>query len=214
MNAYVSGLGPTNRVVLNENLLEKLSEDEVQAVVSHEFGHVVLYHRFWTIVLQIIYAAILVSLFTSFYMNPNMLQAFGFHYSTGSLKSMSVFIFFQFMIPLDFFVRIPGNMALRQFEFQADRFAVKQGYGKELKNALIKMSMEDKRAVMVNRLYVFFYNTHPPLIKRVDRIDTIKTTEMGTLLSKDTKVHDFPKNSQDDKENGTPRTLTNLNALE
>jgi STE24 endopeptidase len=42
-NAYVSGLGPTKRVVLFDTLLDRYSRDEVRVVVAHELGHV--HHR-------------------------------------------------------------------------------------------------------------------------------------------------------------------------
>ena len=39
-NAYVTGLGPTKRVVLFDTLLDRYSRDEVRVVVAHELGHV------------------------------------------------------------------------------------------------------------------------------------------------------------------------------
>ena len=39
LNAYVSGLGATRRVVLFDTLVEKASEPEVLTVVAHELGH-------------------------------------------------------------------------------------------------------------------------------------------------------------------------------
>ena len=39
-NAYVTGLGPTKRVVLYDTLLERYPRDEVRVVVAHELAHV------------------------------------------------------------------------------------------------------------------------------------------------------------------------------
>lgn len=39
-NAYVSGLGPTKRVVLFDTLLDRYSRDEIRLVVAHELSHV------------------------------------------------------------------------------------------------------------------------------------------------------------------------------
>ncbi len=39
-NAYVTGLGPTKRVVLFDTLLERFSRDETRLVVAHELAHV------------------------------------------------------------------------------------------------------------------------------------------------------------------------------
>ena len=40
VDAYFAGQGPTRTIVLDDNLLAKLSPDEVEAVVAHEAGHV------------------------------------------------------------------------------------------------------------------------------------------------------------------------------
>ena len=39
VNAYVSGLGPTRRIVVYDTLLEKAPQQEVESVVAHELGH-------------------------------------------------------------------------------------------------------------------------------------------------------------------------------
>jgi STE24 endopeptidase len=39
-NAYVTGLGPTKRVVLFDTMLDRYSRDEVRLVVAHELAHV------------------------------------------------------------------------------------------------------------------------------------------------------------------------------
>jgi STE24 endopeptidase len=39
-NAYVTGLGPTKRVVLYDTMLDRYSRDEVRLVVAHELAHV------------------------------------------------------------------------------------------------------------------------------------------------------------------------------
>jgi STE24 endopeptidase len=44
MSAFVSGLGPTTRITLNDNLLRRGSPEEIQFVMGHEMGHYVLHH--------------------------------------------------------------------------------------------------------------------------------------------------------------------------
>ena len=44
ISANVSGLGPTIRITLNDNLLNRAGPDEVLAVMGHEMGHYVLGH--------------------------------------------------------------------------------------------------------------------------------------------------------------------------
>ena len=44
ISANVSGIGPTIRITLNDNLLKRTAPDEVLAVMGHEMGHYVLGH--------------------------------------------------------------------------------------------------------------------------------------------------------------------------
>lgn len=53
-NAYVTGLGPTKRVVLFDTMLDRYSRDEVRVVVAHELAHV----RNRDVLRSIVYAAI------------------------------------------------------------------------------------------------------------------------------------------------------------
>jgi STE24 endopeptidase len=54
-NAYVSGLGPTKRVVLFDTMLDRYTRDEVRLVVAHELGHV----RHRDVPRSVAYAAVL-----------------------------------------------------------------------------------------------------------------------------------------------------------
>ncbi|HEY3772266.1 MAG TPA: M48 family metalloprotease [Solirubrobacteraceae bacterium] len=54
-NAYVTGLGPTKRVVLYDTLLDRYTRDEIRLVVAHELGH--MRHR--DLMRGVAYAAIL-----------------------------------------------------------------------------------------------------------------------------------------------------------
>jgi Zn-dependent protease with chaperone function len=54
VNAYVTGLGPTKRVVLFDTLLERCNRDEVKVVVAHELAHV----RYHDVPRGVLFAAI------------------------------------------------------------------------------------------------------------------------------------------------------------
>ena len=40
INAYVTGIGHTKRVVLYDNLIERFPRDQIESIVAHELGHV------------------------------------------------------------------------------------------------------------------------------------------------------------------------------
>ncbi len=43
LNAYVSGIGATRRIVVYDTLLDELQDEQIESIVAHEIGHVV--HR-------------------------------------------------------------------------------------------------------------------------------------------------------------------------
>jgi STE24 endopeptidase len=47
INAYVTGIGSSARIVVWDTTLKRLPEDQVLAVVAHELGHYVLRHIYW-----------------------------------------------------------------------------------------------------------------------------------------------------------------------
>ncbi len=47
ISANVSGIGPTMRISLNDNLLNRSTPQEIAAVMGHEMGHYVLGHVWW-----------------------------------------------------------------------------------------------------------------------------------------------------------------------
>ncbi|MGE5624171.1 MAG: M48 family metallopeptidase [Bacillota bacterium] len=46
MSAHVSGIGGTTQISLNDNLMNRGSDEEIKAVLGHEMGHYVLNHVF------------------------------------------------------------------------------------------------------------------------------------------------------------------------
>jgi len=44
VSAYVSGFLGSERIVLNDNLLNRCTPEEIQSVMGHEMGHYVLHH--------------------------------------------------------------------------------------------------------------------------------------------------------------------------
>ena len=58
VNAYVTGLGGTKRIVLWDTLLSRLTPDQVAFVMAHEMGHFVLHHT----LAIILWAALVVTL--------------------------------------------------------------------------------------------------------------------------------------------------------
>jgi STE24 endopeptidase len=59
VNAYVTGLGASKRIVVWDTSIQKGTTDEILFIFGHEMGHYVLGHRVWGLVLGCVFSLIL-----------------------------------------------------------------------------------------------------------------------------------------------------------
>jgi STE24 endopeptidase len=64
------------------------------------------------------------------------------------------------------------SMYSRKNEFEADAYAKATYSGKALAAALKKLSVDNLSDLYPHPLYVFFHYSHPPLLKRLEMIET------------------------------------------
>lgn len=92
ISANVSGLGPTVRISLNDNLLNRTSEPEIAAVMGHEIGHYVLGHNWRLLVVLGLLAGVVCYLLHR--VVPGMVRRYGPRWGVRSVDdpaSMPVF---------------------------------------------------------------------------------------------------------------------------
>ncbi|MDR0746633.1 MAG: M48 family metallopeptidase [Helicobacteraceae bacterium] len=164
LNAYFAGIGATKSVVLYDTLVEKLSKDEILAVLGHELGH----FRHKDIYKNIAVIGVLLFAFLAIFANlPS-----GYFEFFGLQKSSHVIMlsFVLFSSPLFFFAAPLFNFISRRNEFAADQFGAELTSKEALKLALIKLINENKSFPKKQPLYALFYETHPNIIERLDRL--------------------------------------------
>ncbi|QSH42007.1 M48 family metallopeptidase [Lentisphaerota bacterium ZTH] len=168
-NAYFSGLGRVKRIVIFDTLLEKLSHDELMAVLAHEAGHCRKGHVIKNLILFEILTAIGAFIAYEVLEHTWLTQVFGLSQDTFFAK-MVLFSFVASIViwamPLIF------NTISRHFERQADDFAVKVlGTGKSLAAALVKLSADNLSNIHPQKLYARFHYSHPPEVERIRRLN-------------------------------------------
>jgi STE24 endopeptidase len=168
-NAYFSGFGKVKRIILYDTLLEKMEQDELLAVLSHEAGHWKKKHVLKLIIISemISFAAIYISfriLQTDFLINIFRIEAQTFFAKIVILGFIGSIVSFPF-IPL-------GNYISRRFEREADRFSIQLMENKQsISTALIKLSKDNLSNLHPHPLYAAFYYSHPPIVERIESID-------------------------------------------
>ncbi|VIO95621.1 Peptidase family M48 containing protein [Brugia malayi] len=150
-----------------------MQDDEVLAVLGHEFGHWALWHA----VIQLFFAEInlllLLAIFAKFYQSTSLFHAFGFYDSKPII--IGFMIVFQYITaPYNELFSFLATIMSRRLEFAADHFSEKLGYGYELRKALIKLGKDNLVLPIDDPLYSMFNHSHPPVLERIAALKKVK----------------------------------------
>ena len=170
-NAYFSGFGKSKRVVFYDTLLEKLSPDQMDAVLAHELGH--FKHKHLLKLMAIMGAMSLLGFGvlgwlagkTWFYAGlgvaPNM---------SGPNDALALLLFLLAVPVFTFFISPVFTLQSRRNEFEADAFAVANANGSALKTALLQLYEDNASTLTPDPVFVKFYYSHPPASERLARM--------------------------------------------
>ena len=160
LNAYFGGLGATKRVVLFDTLIEKLSHNELLAVLGHELGH----FKNGDIIKNI--GIMGVVMFVFFAIFGNLPESLFLGLSLQNEPYSIIVVFLMFSPILSFFLMPLISMISRHNEYAADDFGSNLATKEDLVTALLKLANENKSFPLSHPMYIFFYYSHPPLVER------------------------------------------------
>ncbi|MEA3372742.1 MAG: M48 family metallopeptidase [Campylobacterota bacterium] len=164
LNAYFGGLGKTKRVVLFDTLLQKLTHQELLAVLGHELGHFAHGDIYKNI------GIVGGMLFVMFALFGNLPGSLFLEMGIASSPAVVMILFLLFM-PLLSFVMMPiMGVVSRHNEYEADRTGAELGGKLFLAEALKKLVTENKSYPLSHPVYIFFYYTHPPVLERLKEL--------------------------------------------
>ena len=159
ISANVSGLGPTIRISLNDNLLGRSSPEGVMAVMGHEMGHYVLNH----IPKSLAYFTLLsfALMFLLWWVGPRLLARYGARWGVRDASDPAVAPLFAIVILLVFLALTPLlNTMTRVHESAADAFgleAARQPDG----FAMTAMQLSEYRKLEPTALEEKLFYDHP-----------------------------------------------------
>jgi STE24 endopeptidase len=179
-NAYFSGIGKVKRIILYDTLLEKMSHNEILAVLAHEAGHWKKRH-----ILKMIAAVECVSLI-GIYLSFRILQT-GLLTDLFRINQETLFaklVILGFLGGIAAFPLTPvGNVISRRFEREADRFACElTGNKEDMVSTLVKLSKDNLSNLHPHPLYASFYYSHPPVVQRIREIRQGEECRPGGIL--------------------------------
>ncbi|MDQ3267679.1 MAG: M48 family metallopeptidase, partial [Pseudomonadota bacterium] len=170
-NAYFTGFGKTKRIVFFDTLLERLAPTEIEAVLAHELGHFKRHH-----VLKRIVFTFALSL-GFLWLLAQLMEANWFYVGLGvtTPSTALALLLFSMILPVFSFLLHPlMSYYSRKHEFEADAYAVQQTDAHNLASALVKMYQDNAATLTPDPLYSTFYDSHPPALMRISRLQTLQ----------------------------------------
>lgn len=165
ISANVSGLGPTIRISLNDNLLERTSEPEILAVMGHEMGHYKLNHVWWMV--AIILSIFALGLFLTSRIAPRLIARFGQRWGVRDVADPASLPVLAICLGVWMFLMTPAlNTLVRVNESAADAFGLDaaqepDGFAK------VAMRLSEYRKIEPGPVEEFLFFDHPSGATRV-----------------------------------------------
>jgi len=163
-NAYFTGFGKVKRIVFFDTLLEKLSPNEILAVLAHELGHFAHNHVKKRIVFLFVLSFIGLYFLDLLKSNDWFYLGLGVESQTNAIALLLFFLISPLFL---FFVRPFMAHYSRKNEYEADAYACKFTPAKDLKESLIKLYRDNASTLTPDKLYSNFYDSHPPAMARI-----------------------------------------------
>ena len=168
-NAFFSGMGRTKTIVLFDTLIEKLTIQQITAVLAHEIGHYKRKHTLSMFILSNIQTFALFALLGWLLGNPLLSEALG---ATEPSFHIGILAFFLLFSPISLILGLIDNALSRRNEYQADNFAVETyaGAKQHLNEALKRISTDSLANLSPHPWYVLVHYTHPPILQRLAKL--------------------------------------------
>ncbi len=169
-NAYFTGLGAKKRIVLYDTLINDHTTEELVAVLAHEIGHYKKKHTLAGVITSIIQTGLMLFVLSLFINKPVLSEALG---AVQPSFHMGLIVFGLLYSPFSLLLGMLTNTISRRNEYAADRYAGVNYDPAALSDALKKLSVNNLSNLRPHPVYVFFYYSHPPLLKRLSALKKI-----------------------------------------
>lgn len=167
LEAYVTGFGPTKRIVLYDTLIAALDEPELMFVVGHEMKHYLM-GDIWKI-LVLFLAILLVALFLVDRGGRTALRRWHGRFGFDTLADPASLPLLLLGFSIVILVVTPGQMAFeRDIEHEADRFGLELTRNNDAAaTAFVKLQTESLSLPDPGWLERTFRQSHPSLSERI-----------------------------------------------
>ena len=178
-NAYVSGFGASQRIVLWDTILQGMKQDEILFVMGHEMGHYRLAHIWKGIALS--WALSFLLLGASSRVMSAALRRYGARWRVTGLSDLAALPLLFATLSVATFVAGPViNAVSREIEHEADGFGIEITRDNDAAaRAFIKLASQNRSNPEPAPWLKWLLYTHPPVIERVRFAMTYRPWETG-----------------------------------
>jgi STE24 endopeptidase len=179
VNAYVTGVGNTKRIVLWDTLLARLTPRQTKFVVGHELGHYVLGHVWISIFIS--WALTTLGLYGVYRTADLLLATFGARFGFVALSDPASMPLLMLLLSLFSFAITPAALALsRSHEHEADRFGLELTHDNyAAATGFVALQQQNLAVPRPGLLYKLFRASHPPIGERIDFINAYRPWANG-----------------------------------
>ncbi|MGH8102458.1 MAG: M48 family metallopeptidase [Chthoniobacterales bacterium] len=184
LNAYVTGIGASKRVVVWDNTMQRLTNEQTLFVFGHEMGHYVLHH-----IRQLIAWIVAVSFVCLYVVNRAThwaLPRWGLPWQIRGLEDWASLPVLLLCLSILIFVGTPiANTISRHYEHQADIYGLEVIHGIVPRptdaavrafQTLGEVNLSDPKPSRLIELWLY---DHPPLNKRIKFAQTYDPWSKG-----------------------------------
>ncbi|MBS1619813.1 MAG: M48 family metallopeptidase [Bacteroidetes bacterium] len=163
-NAFFSGMGSSKSIVLYDTLIEKMTPDEITAVLAHEVGHYKKKHILQSMAISVAQMGIIFFIFGWVAGNPLMAEVLGVKENRFYL---SLLTFTMLYSPVSTLIGLGMNVFSRKNEYEADAYAKETYSAAPLISSLKKLYSDQLGNPQPHPAYVFVHYSHPTLLQRI-----------------------------------------------
>lgn len=177
LNAYVTGVGSSARIVLWDTMLAQMPEDEILFTMAHEIGHYVMKHVYWGTGLTLV--SLFITLYIMFRVSEWLIRRFGHDWQIPSISRLIALPLLVLIFSVVNFVSEPVNVAVsRHMERAADAYAIHLTQDPEAGITGFQQLARTGRAETYPPAFIKFWRyTHPPISSRLHSFVEAKTRQ-------------------------------------
>jgi len=169
VNAYVTGLFGSKRIVLYDTLIDNFTVEEIKFVMAHEMGHYTMHHIWWGLAVAIVFIAFAMWL-VAMTIHP-LINRFRERFRFDRLADIASLPLVLILLSVIMFLFQPlTNAASRFMERQADTYGMEMSGVSSETGAVVfdKLSVFNLSDPDPHPVIEFWFYTHPSLKKRTE----------------------------------------------